>query len=165
LRGIGLLAANRLPINLALAPDLTTCLMAAGVSFALGALLAVPAAWQMSWGDLSSARALESRGGTTTRAVHRLRHILIVAQIALAFVLLAGTGLLGLSFIRVLAVHPGFRPDHVLTGTIALPWSNYQEPQQRSVLVEKLITALRSSPGVLSAGTKSIVPVATGLPS
>jgi predicted permease len=104
------------------------------------------------------ALSVESRGGTTTRNVHRLRQTLIVAQIALAFVLLAGTGLLGLSFSRVLAVNPGFRPENVLTGEVSLPRANYKENKDRLGFIVKLTEQLRALPGVSSVG------VSTGLP-
>jgi putative ABC transport system permease protein len=63
----------------------------------------------------------EGRSGTSSLATQRLRHGFIVAQIALAFVLLTGAGLLGLSLKRATKVSPGFRSDHVLTGLISLP--------------------------------------------
>ncbi len=76
---------------------------------------------------LAGAIQSETRGGTASRAAQSLRHGFIVAQIALATVLLSGAGLLGLSLERAMAVSPGFRPDHVLTGQISLPWNRYPE--------------------------------------
>jgi len=160
LRGIAIFAADRLPPDLVPALDRHTCLAAAGLSLALGLLLALPAAWQTLRGNLATSLALESRGRTTTRAVHRLRHGLIVAQIALAFVLLAGCGLLGLSFIRVMAVDPGFRQDNVLTGMITLPWVRYQDAEQRVTFVARLLAELRALPGVIAVGTSMRVPFA-----
>jgi len=85
---------------------------------------------------------------------------LIVAQIAFAFVLLAGVGLLGLSFIRVMAVDPGFRQEDVLTGTITLPWMRYQDAAQRETFVARLLAELRAVPGVIAVGTSTRVPFA-----
>jgi predicted permease len=158
LRGISALAASELPANLALNLNVTVGAVALGGSLLLGLLLALPVVWHTLHGNLAAALTVESRGGTTTRAVHRLRHGLIVAQIALAFVLLAGTGLLGLSFARVLAVNPGFRPENVLTGNVALPSAKYKEDKDRLGFVVKLVDALRGLPGVTAVG------LTTGLP-
>lgn len=158
LRGIASLAADQLPVRLDPSLDLVVIVVSLAVAVALGLLLAVPIVWHTLHGNLSNALAVESRGGTTTRGVHRLRHTLIVAQIALAFVLLAGTGLLGLSFARVLGQNPGFRPEQVLSGAVALPWANYKEDPQRLAFVEKLATELSSMPGVSSMGICTSAP-------
>jgi len=158
LRGVTLLVAEKLPIDALPTFDPTTCFAELGASFLVGLLLSVPAILQTLRGNLTTTLALESRSGTTTRAVNRLRHTLIVVQIALAFVLLTATCLLGLSFARVLGVNPGFHSENVLTGTVALPWTNYQEPKQRLSFVERLITSLRIEPGVLSVGICTRVP-------
>jgi len=162
LRGILALATDRLPARVEPGLNVTVCMIALGASVVLGLLLAVPVVWHTLRGNLTAALSVESRGGTTTRAVHRLRHALIVTQIALAFVLLAGTGLLGLSFERVMAVNPGFRPDHVLTGAVALPWNNYKEDKQRLAFVEKLTTELQALPGVKSVGIGTGAPFSGG---
>ncbi len=158
LRGLAVFAAEQLPANLALGLDPTAAAVGFGVSIFLGLVLAVPVVWHTLHGNLTSALSVESRGGTTTRAVHRVRHALIVVQIALAFVLLAGTGLLGLSFVRVLAVAPGFRPDNLLTGRLAMPRTNYKETKQRLAFVAKLTDALRALPGVTSVGVGTAIP-------
>jgi predicted permease len=160
LRGVAIIAADHLPPELAPALDRHTCLAAAGLTLVIGLLLALPAAWQTLRGDLATGVALGSRGGTMTRTVHRFRHGLVVAQIAFAFVLLAGVGLLGLSFIRVMAVDPGFRQGKVLAGTITLPWLKYQDAAQREIFVARLLAELRAVPGVIEVGTSTRVPFA-----
>jgi hypothetical protein len=73
----------------------------------LGILIAVPIAWFSLSSHLANALQSESRTGTINRATQRLRHAFIVAQIALAFVLLTGAALLGVSLKKVMAVAPG----------------------------------------------------------
>jgi predicted permease len=158
LRSIATLAATALPGDLAPRLDFAVGLAALGMSAFLGLLLALPVIWLTGRGGLAVALTAESRGGTTTRSVHRLRHTLIVAQIALAFVLLSGAGLLGLSFIRVLEVQPGFRPENLLTSAVTLPLDEYKEPKQRAAFIARLLTALRSLPGVSSAALSQGVP-------
>ena len=158
LRGIPALAGDLLPVDLTPRIDFSTGLAALGMSASLGLLLAMPVIWLAVHGDLAAALTVESRGGTTTRRVHRLRHALIVAQIALAFVLLSGAGLLGLSFSRVLKVQPGFQLENRLTGAVTLPLDQYKEPKQRIALIERLHALLRSLPGVSSAAISTGVP-------
>jgi predicted permease len=157
-RGITLLAADQLPIRIDGGLDLTVCAVALGGSCLIGLLLALPVLWHTLHGNLTVALSVESRGGTTTRSVHRVRHALIVAQIALAFVLLAATGLLGLSFQKVLAVDPGFHPENVLAGSVALPWSTYQKEPQRVALTDKLIAELQTMPGIKQVGVGTNTP-------
>jgi hypothetical protein len=88
-----------------------------------------------------------------------LRHGFIVAQIALAFVLLSGAGLLGISLKRAMAVSPGFRPDHVLTGQISLPWNTYRDDTARLTFIARLIEEGMRIPGVLSIGVINNVPL------
>ena len=156
-RGLGHLAAG--PLHLATAPavGLGVCLAALGGSVLLGFGLAVPVVWHTLRSDLRLALATESRGGTTTRDVHRLRYTLIVAQIALAYVLLTGAGLLGTSFNRVLAVTPGFRPESVLTGNLSLPGAKYKA-KDRLPFVERLTNTMQALPGVASVGVTTHLP-------
>ena len=158
LRGLVLLGSDLLPLAGRVGLDANVLLIAFGATIGFGLLLAAPVVWHSIHGNLATALSVESRGGTTTRAAHRLRHSLIVAQFALAFVLLAGAGLLGLSFTRVLAVQPGFQPENVLTGQIPLPWSNYKEPKLRVAFTQRLEQELRALPGVTSVGLSSMVP-------
>jgi predicted permease len=158
LRALPTLAGPLLPREFAPRLDVTVGLAALGLSVVLGLFLALPVIWLTLRGSLAVALTAESRGGTTARPVHRLRQTLIVAQIALAFVLLAGTGLLGLSFTRVLAIQPGFHPENLLTGAVTLPLDQYQEPSQRASVGTRLLTALRALPGVTSAAISQGVP-------
>jgi predicted permease len=158
LRGLEAMGVNRLPHFAPYRLDLRVCLVALGASVLTGLLLALPTLWHSLRGNLALALSVESRGGTTTRSAHRLRHALIVAQFALAFTLLAGAGLLGLSFSKVLAVNPGFRPENVLTGGLSLPWVHYKEEKQRFAFIERLDAELRSLPGVTAVGITTNLP-------
>jgi len=90
--------------------------------------------------------------------VHRLRHGLIIAQVALAFVLLSGTGLLAVSFNRVLSVDPGFTQENILTGELALPWSHSGEEQHRVAFLERLVADVGTLPGIKSVGVITSLP-------
>jgi predicted permease len=152
-------AATRLPADVVLRLDATVCVSALGASVLLGILLALPVIWLTVHGNLAAALTVESRGGTTTRSVHRLRHTLIVAQIALAFVLLSSAGLLGLSFIRVMEVKPGFQRENLVSGVVTLPWwKGYRDPGQQVTAMRRVFSSVQSMPGATS------VAISQGLP-
>jgi predicted permease len=151
------LGADSLPLGSRIAFDARPALVGLVAAIILGIVLAVPIAWFNLRRHLGNALQSESRGGTSGRAAQRMRHGFIVSQIALAFMLLAGAGLLGLSLERVMAVSPGFQPDHVLTGQILLPWATYPNAA-RPTFVESLMDNLNRLPGVQSAGVVNNVP-------
>jgi putative ABC transport system permease protein len=98
------------------------------------------------------------RTGTAGGAHARLRSALVIGEIAIALILMVGSGLLLRSFEKMRAVDLGFRPDHVLTATYSLPRQQY--PTQTSVdrFNEELIRRLRQLPGVNSVGLTSFLP-------
>jgi predicted permease len=151
------LGADRLPLGARIAFDARLALAGLAAAVVLGAVLALPIAWFNLRRHLGNALQSESRGGTTGRAAQILRHGFIVSQIALAFLLLSGAGLLAVSLERVMAVSPGFQSDHVLTGQILLPWANYPNAA-RLTFVESLLEKTGRMPGVLSAGVVDNVP-------
>jgi predicted permease len=152
LKGLEAFGADHLPRFSALALDGRVALAALGLALLVGVVLALPTLWHTLQGNLSQALSVESRGGTTSRSAHRLRHGLIIGQFALAFTLLAGAGLLALSFARVSAINPGFRPDHVLTGSMPLPWIHYKDEKPRFAFLQKVEPELQRIPGVTAVG-------------
>ena len=151
------LGADRLPLGSRIVFDARFALVGLVAAIIMGIVFAVPIAWFNLRRHLGNALQSESRGGTSGRAAQVLRHGFIVSQIALAFMLLAGAGLLGLSLQRAMAVSPGFQSDHVLTGQILLPWATYPDAT-RLTFVESLMDKIGHIPGVLSAGVVNNVP-------
>ena len=90
---------------------------------------------------------------------HRWLNILIVAEIAMAMILLAGGGLIVRSFNRLRHVDLGFRPDHLLTMKMVLPESKYSEHRQRIAFVDQVIERVKNLPGILAAGTTTNIPL------
>ena len=156
---LGLLGADRLPLGGRIAFDARLALVALMAAVVMGIVLAVPIAWFNLRRHPGNGLRSESRGGTSGHAVQILRHSFIVSQIALAFMLLAGAGLLGLSLKRAMAVSPGFQPDHILTGQILLPSKHYPNGADRLAFVEKLMDRIDRAPGLLSSGVVSNVPL------
>jgi predicted permease len=159
IRLLTVLGADQLPLGAQISFNARLALVGVAGAALMGILLTAPIAWFNIRGHLGNALQSETRGGTANRAAQRLRHSFIVAQIALALSLLAGSGLLGLSLKRAMAVSPGFRPDHVLSGQISLPWKNYPNDSARLAFIEKLMDKIDRLPGVLSAGVASNVPL------
>jgi len=151
------LGADRLPLGGRIAFDARLAMVGLVAAIIMGIVFAVPIAWFNLRRHLGNTLQSESRGGTSGRTAQRMRHGFIVSQIALAFILLAGAGLLGLSLQRAMAVSPGFQSDHVLTGQILLPWATYPDAA-RLTFVESLMDNLSHMPGVLSAGVVNNVP-------
>jgi predicted permease len=151
------LGGNRLPLGAHIAFDGWLASVGLIGAVILGVLIAVPIAWFNLSSHLANALQAESRTGTVSRAAQRLRHSFIVAQIALAFVLLAGAALLGLSLKKVMAVPPGFRADHVLAGECTLTWQQFN--QDPVGVVDRLLGAIRQQPGIAAVGAITNLPL------
>ncbi|MFL6234005.1 MAG: ADOP family duplicated permease [Thermoanaerobaculia bacterium] len=159
IRLLALLGVDRLPLGSHVAFDGRLALIALAGSLAVGIALGLPVAWLSLRNAAAPGLQAESRGTTAGRAAQRLRHAFIVAQIALAFVLLAGAGLLGLSLQKVMTVSPGFRPGHVLSGQLVLPVRSYPARQTLLAFTERLTAEIGRQPGVQAVGFATNVPL------
>ena len=113
-------------------------------------------------GGANFARALkdEGRGGSASRGRRQARNALVVAQVALALVLLVGSGLLLRTFEAMRDVHPGFeKPEELLTFRLSIPGAEVEEPAAVVRLYEAVAEKLRAIPGVASVGFTSSVPM------
>jgi len=159
IRLLATLGADQLPSGATIAFDGRLAMVALLGAMLMGMVVALPITWFNLNKHLASALQSESRSGTATRSAQRLRHIFIVAQVTLAFVLLSGAGLLGLSLKHVMAISPGFRTDHVLTGQFNLPWKGYHDGASFYRFFDPLIEAGSHQPGVLAFGGINGVPL------
>jgi putative ABC transport system permease protein len=96
----------------------------------------------------------DSRGDSNPR----LRKLLIVGEVACAFILLAGASLLMQSFVRLLQVRPGFNPQNVMTATIGFP-DSYPSEKEQIRFGKQVIANLKSSPGVREVAATSLLPL------
>jgi len=113
--------------------------------------------------DRAISAGLQAAGRAAVRGGGRLRHGLVMGQVALALVLLAGAGLLGRSLAALYGVDPGYRVDQVLTGELSLPTADYPEERQVVDLFAAVRERVAALPGVRAAGGVSNLPLATGL--
>jgi predicted permease len=109
--------------------------------------------------NLSQAFREEGRSGTSGRGSRGVRRVLVTAQVAFAFMLLIGAGLLLASFQRVLAVRPGFDATHVLTGMVSPPASRYKGDSELVSFTDRLLERVRALPGVQAAGVTNVLPL------
>jgi putative ABC transport system permease protein len=132
----------------------TTLVFAIALAIFSGALFGLAPAVQL----FSTSATFRASGQTSTTRT-RLRSFMVVAECAMALVLLTGSGLLIRSFWKLLNIDPGFNPQQVLTARLTLPAKKYNEiPSQTDFLV-KLDRELHSVPGIVSAGIVSELPM------
>ncbi len=132
-----------------------------GLSLLTGIVFGLAPAFAASKLDLHNTLKEGGRSGSGLER-HRLRRLLVVAEIALAVVLLAGAGLMMKSLWRLMQVNIGFDPHNVLTMTVALPGSKYQEQSRIASFHDQLTTRVSSLPGVAGAGLIDRLPLLGG---
>src|SRR2546422_5912564 len=98
-------------------------------SVATGLIFGLAPAFRASRTDVTKSLN-EGDRGTEGFGRNRLRSVLVISQVALAVILLIGTGLMRHSFVRLLHVDPGFKPGHLLTMEISLPDDRYPNSQK-----------------------------------
>ncbi len=138
--------------------DLTVVLFTLGLALVVGLFVGLAPVLNLRQLNLSQAFREESRSGTSGRSARLVRRTLVASQVALAFMLLIGAGLLLASFERVLAIDPGFAPDHVLTARVAPPASRYKGDAELRTFATRLLERVRALPGVTHAGLTSNIP-------
>src|SRR6185436_18961735 len=105
--------------------DATTLGVTAFVALLTGVVFGALPAAQVAKNDLATALRAGARGSRTRPAANRAKRVVVVAEVALAVTLLTGAGLLLHSFVKLLSVDPGFRPQGALSMKVNLPWWAY----------------------------------------
>jgi putative ABC transport system permease protein len=152
------LLVGRAP-DLHLALDGTVLSLTIVLSLVTGVVFGIVPAWLASRVDLSTALKQQARGSTTGRGHHRIRNGLIVAQVALALVLLSGAGMMQRGFARFLQRRTGWDTAHVLTAALPLSESRFDTEPKRFALFRKLERRLAALPGVEHAAICSSLPL------
>jgi predicted permease len=127
------------------------------VAVLTGILFGLAPALRSSRANLSE--TLKEGGRSLVGGHHRLRNLLVVAEIALSLVMLIGAGLLIRSFIRVQEVDPGFVPQNVLSMRVVLIGPAYRDESRRLSFYRQLWERIRRLPGVEAAGGVSVLPL------
>jgi putative ABC transport system permease protein len=133
-------------------------LFALVLSLATAILFGITPALEAANVDPQEALKEGGRGGGPSRGRRKLQSLLIVSQTALAVMLLIGAGLLTRSFALLLKADPGFRPQNVVTGTIALPLRAYSKADNIRNFWTELLAKAQAMPGVTAAGFSTDLP-------
>ena len=128
--------------------DARVLLFALAVSVATGLLFGIVPAWQATSPELTSVMKDGGRGSTDRVSRKRLRDALIVAEVALAFILLVGSGLMMRSFFRLLNVETGIDSTNVLTMGLPVTPERLPDPARLNLYLRQIRTAVDTLPGV-----------------
>lgn len=153
LRVVTALAGDSMPRATEISLNPRVLLFSGLVALLTGIVFGLAPAWHASRFNLQGTLKEAGRGSTSGRA--GLRQGLVVAEVALTFVLLVGAGLLLLSFHRLVQVNPGFAADHVLMFRVNLSEEKYQSVAQKILFCQALREKLRALPGVRAASIAS----------
>jgi putative ABC transport system permease protein len=165
-RGLRAIFPANLPRQEGVAVDAPVLWFALAAIALVAVSLGLFAAWRAAQADPQEALTAGSRSYTGTSASQRLRAFLVVGEIATTLVILVGAGLLGRSFLRLIATDPGFHPQNLITMEFSLPNPQWRIEEPVSLgqihLVDDILARLRAIPGAESVGFTGAMPVAAG---
>ena len=161
IRLLGTLTQTQLPPWVKVSIDWRVLIFAFVVSIGAGLIAGLAPSVQASRPDLNELLkegAKGSSGGTR----QRLRQALVIAEVAVALVLLVGAGLMVKSYLYLQRVDLGFNPDHLLTMRVALPWRKYSDEtgiEREKLFYQQLLERLATLPGVQSSALTNNLPL------
>jgi predicted permease len=134
-------------------------LFTAGVSIVTGILFGVVPALRVSGLDLATSLKDGGGRGNVGRGGQGLRDVLVVSEVALAIVLLAGAALMIRSFENLVHLDPGFRADHVLVLRTPIQMQKYDTQARRTAFYDQVLEKVERLPGVVAAGYTTWIPL------
>jgi predicted permease len=139
--------------------DLRVLLFTLGVSLLTGLLFGLAPALAATRHSVAHFLKEAGRGGAEGLAHNRLRGFLVVTEVAFSLVLLVCAGLLGRSFVRMLEVNPGFRPDHMVTMWMNFTSANYAPKGRPTLFLEQLLPRAAALPGIEGVAISNDLPL------
>jgi putative ABC transport system permease protein len=130
-----------------------------GLAALAGIVFGSVPAWQASKADPQTALRAASHNVTDGRRGVRLREALVSLEVGLGALLVIASGLLVLSFVRLMNVDKGFQPEKLIAAEVNLPEASYQKREDRETFYRQLISKMQSIPGVDSVGIISRLPL------
>jgi predicted permease len=127
------------------------------IAVSAGVLFGIAPAFRISGVNLQETLKDSGPGMSRGRTHELLRSILVVSEVALACVLLTGSGLLLRSFLRVLDVDPGFQPAG--TAPIEIDYNDQGKPARRGAIFQEILDRVSALPGIESAGITDMLPL------
>ena len=146
-------------LSLSSAPiDFRVLVFAAGGTFLSGILFGILPSYAAAHSEIAGSLQETGRGSTLNRRNRVIHSALVITEIALALVLLAGAGLLVESFSRLTHVNPGFNAERLLTFNLSLPDKKYKDDSAHIGFYHELLDKLSHLPGVRSVSMESLAP-------
>jgi predicted permease len=156
-----LLDKGTLPQVNAIGVDKRVLLFACALGVFIAVVLSLLPAIRLSSQDFSSGIRASGRGQVSSGLSYQLRSVMVVGQVALTLVLLAGAGLLARSFLNVMKVDPGFTTDSTVAMTLSLPSTvSPEEDEQLRQFYVQLLDQVGQLPGVTEVGGINVLPLA-----
>jgi len=153
------LAPRALPRVREIALDWRVLAFTSVTTIGTGLLFGFMPAIQLSSSDLNGTLKEGGRSLTGAAGGNRTRSALVITEVALSLMLLAGAGLLSATLLRLQKVDPGFDPTNVLTAETSLPESKYKTDAQQTAFYDLVLDKMRTIPGVIDAAAVSILPL------
>lgn len=136
--------------------DVPVIAFALAISTLAGVLFGLIPVWRYSGGRMHGALRLGSRSFSQGRERHRVQSTLVVIQVAMALVLVVGSGLMLRTFWAIKQVPPGFtEPEHLQTFRVSIPEAEAKEPERVARMQEEMLQRVLRIPGVTAAGLSS----------
>jgi predicted permease len=149
---LALVPPNTIPDESEIRLNTPVLLFALATCMVTSVLFGLAPALHACGGELAGALREAGRGLAGGARQTRLRQVLVVSEVALSLVLLAGAGLMIRTFLTMRDVNPGFRSDRVLTMRVPLPEKRYPDADHRIAFFRELRDRLKALPGVLAVG-------------
>jgi predicted permease len=158
LRLLVFLAPANLPRLDEISIDPPTLLFALGISLLSGLLFGLVPVFKYARPRLALALRAGSRTFSEGRERHRTQGTLVVVQVALALVLLAGSGLMIRTFQALRRVHPGFtNPEQILSLRVSIPDAQVSDPERVARMFNDIVDRIAATPGVVAAGLSNSI--------
>jgi putative ABC transport system permease protein len=153
------LPKGAMPRQSELGLDAAVIAFAAILSLLCGAISGLLPAWQSSRANLNDALKQGGRSGTATGGTLRARSVLIAGEMAVAFVLLTGCGLLLHSFARLISIDPGFTPDHLVAMEVSVAGTAQSPAPRRAQFYREAMDHIAALSGVKAVSAINHVPI------
>jgi putative ABC transport system permease protein len=150
---------NTLPAEANVVLDIRVLAFTFAVSVLTGIVFGLVPAIVVTRGDVASVMKDRARGASTGASRKTLRGALAVAQVALAFVLLTGAGLLMRSFSRMLSADMGFDSTNVITAGLPIAYDQYPDPRKLNIYLKSILANVQAIPAVRDVAFTSVLPL------
>jgi len=139
--------------------DLRVLLFAMAIAVLTGVLFGLAPAMQVTSPNLASTMKDGGRGASTGGSRRRLRDVLVVAEVSLAFILLVGSGLMMRTFFGLMNAQSGFDATNTVTVGMPIPLQRFPDPQQLNAYLREIRAAVEAVPGVMETALSCAPPM------